>query len=128
MVLQRLWPRPWLSVSWGAAARVGAPARLIGIAAVAAFRRAGTTPNPWRPTTSLVTGGAYRFTRNLIYVGFPLWYLAATSWINTLWPLLLLPPVLLGMQLGVIAREEAYLRGRFGRDYEEYGARGRRWL
>jgi protein-S-isoprenylcysteine O-methyltransferase Ste14 len=34
-----------------------------------------------------------------MYVGFTLWYLAATSWINTFWPLLLLPLVLLVMQL-----------------------------
>ena len=127
--LQRLWPRPWLPASWarplGLALLV---AGLIGIAGVLAFRRAGTTPNPWRPTTSLVTGGPYRFTRNPMYVGFALWYLAATSWLNALWPLLLLPLVLLVMQRGVIAREEAYLRRRFGREYEEYGARVRRWL
>jgi len=36
--------------------------------------------------------------------------------------------VLLVMQRGVITREEAYLRRRFGREYEEYGARVRRWL
>jgi protein-S-isoprenylcysteine O-methyltransferase Ste14 len=85
-------------------------------------------PRPWRPTTSLVTGGPYRFTRNPMYVGFTLWYLAATSWANALWPLLLLPLVMLVMQRGVIAREEADLRRRFGRQYEEYGARVRRWL
>jgi protein-S-isoprenylcysteine O-methyltransferase Ste14 len=32
------------------------------------------------------------------------------------------------MQRGVIAREEAYLRRRFGREYEDYAARVRRWL
>ncbi len=127
--LQRLWPRPWLPVSWARPlGLVLLLAGLIGIAAVVAFRRAGTTPNPWRPTTSLVTGGPSRFTRNPMYVGFTLWYLAATSWLNALWPLLLLPAVLLVMQRGVIAREEAYLRRRFGREYEEYGARVRRWL
>jgi len=105
----------------GAAAGVGAPPRR-------PHRRAGTTPNPWRATTSLVTGGPYRFTRNPMYVGFTLWYLAATSWVNALWPLLLLPLVLLVMQRGVIAREEAYLRRRFGREYEEYSVGVRRWL
>lgn len=127
--LQRLWPRPWLPASW--ARPLGFVllfAGLIGIAGVVAFRRAGTTPNPWRPTTSLVTGGPYRFTRNPMYVGFTLWYLAATSLANALWPLLLLPLVLLVMQRGVIAREESYLRRLFGRQYEEYAARVRRWL
>jgi protein-S-isoprenylcysteine O-methyltransferase Ste14 len=127
--LQRLWPRLWLPVSWARPLALALLlAGLIGIAGVVAFRRAGTTPNPWRATTSLVTGGPYRFTRNPMYVGFTLWYLAATSWVNALWPLLLLPLVLLVMQRGVIAREEAYLRRRFGREYEEYSVGVRRWL
>ena len=67
--LQRLWPRPWLPVSWARPLGLALLlAGLIGIAGVAAFRRAGTTPNPWRPTTSLVTGGPYRFTRNSSHV------------------------------------------------------------
>ena len=48
----------------------------------------------------------------------PLIY-AAGLLLNALWPLLLLPVVLLVMQRGVITREEAYLRRRFGREYEE---------
>ena len=127
--LQRLWPRPWLPAGWARPLGVGLLlAGLVGFAGVLAFRRAGTTPNPWRPTTRLVTGGPYRVTRNPMYVGFTLWYLAAAGWTNALWPLVLLPLVLLVMQRGVIAREEAYLQRRFGREYEEYRARVRRWL
>jgi protein-S-isoprenylcysteine O-methyltransferase Ste14 len=37
--------------------------------AVATFRRAGTSPYPAGPTTTLAVGGPYRFTRNPMYLG-----------------------------------------------------------
>jgi protein-S-isoprenylcysteine O-methyltransferase Ste14 len=127
--LQRLWPRPWLPVDWARPLGIVLLlAGLVGVVAVLAFRRAGTTPNPRRPTARLVTGGPYRVTRNPMYVGFTLWYLAASSWANALWPVVLLPLVLLVLQRGVIAREETYLQRRFGREYDEYRTRVRRWL
>ena len=100
----------------------------IGMAGVLAFRRAGTSPNPWRPTTSLVLTGPYRWTRNPMYVGMTLLYLGTTAWVNTVWPLIPLPFILLVMQRGVIAREEAYLDARFGDDYRSYKGKVRRWI
>jgi protein-S-isoprenylcysteine O-methyltransferase Ste14 len=127
--LQRLWPRAWLPVDWARPLGVVLLlAGLVGVVAVLAFRRAGTTPNPRRPAAHLVTGGPYRITRNPMYIGFTLWYLAASSWANALWPVVLLPLVLLVLQRGVIAREEAYLQRRFGREYDEYRTRVRRWV
>lgn len=128
-VLQRA--RPWPFLPAGTARPLGIAlvlAGLVGFAGMMAFRRAGTSPNPWHTAARLVTGGPYRFTRNPMYLGFTLWYLGACAWMNALWPLLLLPLVLLVMQRGVIAREEAYLERRFGRDYTEYRARVRRWI
>lgn len=101
---------------------------LIAVPAVITFRRANTRPEPWKPTTSLVTTGPYRFTRNPMYVGFTLAYLGATCWINTAWPILLLPIVLGLMHYGVIVREEAYLERLFGDDYRTYRSRVRRWI
>ena len=127
--LQYLRPLHWLPAGWSRPlALVLFLAGLFGVAAVIAFHRAGTSPNPRRPTSALVTGGPYRFTRNPMYLGFTLWYLAIASWSNALWILLLLPLVLLVLQRGVIAREEAYLRRRFGREYEEYCGRVGRWV
>ena len=100
----------------------------LGLPAVLAFRRAGTHPEPWKPTTALVVTGPYRFSRNPMYVGMTLFYLGISLWVNSLWPLLLLPLVLVVVRRGVIAREEAYLERRFGDEYRNYRARVRRWL
>jgi len=45
-----------------------------------------------------------------------------------LWPLLLLPGVLLAVDRGVIQREECYLGKQFGSAYGDYRRRVRRWL
>ena len=101
---------------------------LAGFAAVIAFRRAGTSPNPYRPSSQLVTTGIYRISRNPMYVGFTLWYLAAACWLNNVWLFVLLPIVLLVMLYGVILREERYLERQFGDEYRAYRKRVRRWL
>lgn len=101
---------------------------LLGLPAVLAFRRADTSPNPWRATTTLVTGGPYRYSRNPMYVGMLMLYGGVSCWANSLWPLFFLPVVLLVMQFGVIAREEAYLEGLFGDEYRAYRRKVRRWI
>ncbi len=113
------------------AAPVGIGAVLLGIVVLPAARsfwRAKTSPKPWKPTTALVTDGPYRFTRNPMYLGFTLLYLAVSGWINSAWPVFFLPLVLVVMQRAVIAREEVYLESLFGDDYRAYRRRVRRWL
>ena len=101
---------------------------LVAIPALLAFRRVKTSPEPWKPTTAMVTTGPYRLTRNPMYLGFTLLYLGTTCWVNTVWPLILLPLVLVTMHYGVITREEAYLERLFGEEYLAYKRRVRRWL
>jgi protein-S-isoprenylcysteine O-methyltransferase Ste14 len=128
-LIQHWTPVPLLPVPWTRPlAIVFAILGLAATAAVLGFRRAGTSPNPWRPSTQLVTGGLYRISRNPMYVGLTLLYLAGACWANSLWSFLLLPIVLLVMLYGVIIREERYLERRFGDPYREYLGRVRRWL
>ena len=87
-----------------------------------------TSVVPIRPATTLVVSGPYRWTRNPMYVGMALLTLGAALWLNTWWIVLLLAPVLVAIDRLVIAREEDYLRRRFGSDYEAYMQRVRRWL
>ena len=100
----------------------------IVLPAVMAMRRAGTHIRPDEPTMAIVTTGPFRFTRNPIYLSLTLLYSGAALLINALWPLLLLPVVLVVMTYGVIKREEAYLERKFGATYTTYKARVRRWL
>jgi protein-S-isoprenylcysteine O-methyltransferase Ste14 len=101
---------------------------LFGVSALVAMRRAQTSPLPDVPSTALVETGPFRYTRNPIYVAFTLLYAGVAVLSNTLWPLLLLPSVLIVMVRGVIMREEAYLERRFGASYIAYKARVCRWL
>lgn len=92
------------------------------------FRRAGTRVEPWQPSTAMVTGGVYRRSRNPIYLGMALAYLAVALAANGIFTLLLLVPALVVIDLGVVRREERYLEGRFGEPYRRYRAGVRRWL
>ncbi len=95
---------------------------------VALFFRAGTAPNPTRPTTALVLRGAYRFTRNPMYVGLTLLTAGIGLAAHTLWPVLTALAAAVVTQRVVIAREEQYLEQKFGAPYIEYTKRVRRWL
>jgi protein-S-isoprenylcysteine O-methyltransferase Ste14 len=108
----------WLCIALG----------MIGIPAIVAFARAKTRPEPWKPTTALVTTGPYGITRNPMYLGFTLLYAGVTLLVNTVWPVLFVPIILPMMQLGVIHREEAYLERKFGDQYRAYRAQVRRWI
>ncbi len=129
LMLQRWFPHAMLPSPWARRlALLFFVLGLTGIAAVVAFSRAGTSPNPYRSSSRLVTTGIYGISRNPMYVGFTLWYLAVACWRNNLWLFVLLPIVLLVMLYGVILREEAYLERQFGDEYRAYRGRVRRWL
>ncbi len=123
----RLWAPPPAAARAAGWALVALWAAL-SVAAVGLLRRAGTTPNPAKPTTALVVRGPYRFSRNPLYVALAALYLGATLLANSLWPLLAFPAVIALVRTRVIAREEAYLEAKFGDAYRAYRARVRRWL
>lgn len=126
----RLAPLPGFADGW--ADPVALVCSVAGLAlmfsALGLFRRAGTDPLPFRPTTALVFAGPYRFTRNPMYLGMALVYAGAALLFDLTWALLLLPIVVLVIQTQVIAREERYLDATFGEEYRAYRRRVRRWL
>ncbi|MDP6404052.1 MAG: isoprenylcysteine carboxylmethyltransferase family protein [Alphaproteobacteria bacterium] len=101
---------------------------LIVVLALPKFRRAATPVRPDRPSTALISGGPYRFSRNPLYVALTLAYLGLAVALDSLWVLALLVPVLATMQVGVVAREERYLEAKFGDEYRAYKQTVRRWL
>lgn len=76
----------------------------------------------------LVTGGIFALSRNPLYVGNMLVLLGLfLIWNSPLLYLVGIPFVLLGYR-GIVAAEEAFLRGRFGEEYEAYVATTNRWI
>jgi protein-S-isoprenylcysteine O-methyltransferase Ste14 len=123
---------PGLGSANARALAVGGSLALIGFAlmglSVREFRRAGTSVIPGEPSTVLLESGPYRFTRNPIYIGFVIFYFGLAVMLTSAWMLLLLIPVLIILQRGVVEREEAYLQAKFGEAYRKYQARVPRWL
>lgn len=130
--LTRVLADPGLGLEWGVARYVAfgliAAGLLIDGAAAGQFRRIGTRPEPWKPSTALATDGLYRFSRNPIYIGFALLYLGIAVAMNSLITVGLLLPCLVAVDRLAIAREEAYLAEKFGPAYEAYRKKVRRWL
>lgn len=94
------------------------------------FVRARTTINPLKPATSstLVTAGLYRVTRNPMYVGMALLLLAWTAWLGTPWALLGVAAFVAWITRFQILPEERALAQRFGAEFDAYRHRVRRWL
>jgi protein-S-isoprenylcysteine O-methyltransferase Ste14 len=103
-------------------------AAVILFAAIGGMIRHKTHPSPHRPTTAIVEGGVYRFTRNPIYIAFLLIVLAFAVRANNAWLLLSAVILFLLLHFGVVKREERYLSVKFGGVYDEYRQRVRRWL
>jgi protein-S-isoprenylcysteine O-methyltransferase Ste14 len=72
--------------------------------------------------------GVFRFSRNPLYLSLTLLYIGISLLFNALWALLLLLPLLVIVQIGVIQREEVYLERKFSDEYLRYKAQVRRWL
>ena len=101
-----------------------------GIAGTIAFRRAKTTVNPLKPenSSSLVTSGVYRLTRNPMYVSFALILVAWMLYLSSI--ALIAGPLLFALYITrfQIQPEERILQGIFGDAFTAYMLRTRRWL
>ena len=92
------------------------------------FHRARTTTTPGEQSAKLVTEGPYRLTRNPMYISLILAYLGEVGFLNQIWPLLVLPLMLLYVNWIVIPIEENLLRNDFKSEYENYCKFVRRWF
>lgn len=118
------WPSPWRLFGL----LLALAAATLALLAERRFKRHGTNVMPTRPTTAIIKDGPYAYTRNPIYLGMVAFQLGLGLTLASPWTLLLVPVVALVLDIGVIRREEAYLKGKFGQVYEAYKARVRRWL
>ncbi len=106
---------------------VGAGLLAIAFAALE-MRRARTTVIPHRAPDTLVTTGIFARTRNPIYLGDTALLIGlALRW--EAWAALALVPLFTWLITDrFVIPEEARLRAAFGRQFEDYAGRVRRWL
>lgn len=90
--------------------------------------RRKASPEFERTVQTLVQEGPYRFSRNPLYVALSALLATFAGMLDNLWILGGLPLLILYLRRFVIAREERYLRDRFGEAYADYTRRVRRWL
>ena len=100
----------------------------IATAGVVTFRRHRTSMIPGRPAAAMVTTGPYMYTRNPMYLGLTVAYAGGSMVLGTWWAPVALPAIVAFVDRNVIRREEAYLRTRFGEEYDEFSRHTRRWL
>ena len=92
------------------------------------FRAKRTPLEPWKATKAIVSDGPFAWSRNPVYIGFAIIQVGIGVWSDELAVVaLVIVPVVMTALL-IVPREEAYLRRKFGAEYEGYCARVRRWL
>lgn len=84
----------------------------------------GTT----KPTIKIVTDGAYRFSRNPLYLSLLLLMLGIAVLTFSLWLFLTIPILYILFLFKAVKPEESYLSQKFGQEYLDYKAKVRRWI
>ena len=102
----------------------------ITIAATAArmFDRVGTPKRPFERSTTLVTFGPYRYTRNPMYVGLTLILIGVWLLLGSATAALPVALFVWIIQQRFIRGEERFLDEIFGEEYRGYKSRVRRWI
>jgi len=102
----------------------------VGLAALWSFHKARTTINPLDPsqTTHFVSKGIYQLSRNPMYVGLVCCLLAWAIWLSYLLTWIGILLFIAYMTRFQIIPEERILKLKFGKEYENYCLKVRRWL
>jgi len=119
-----------LSVSTALAIGSGVVGLGSGIMGVAQFKKVQTTPNPQalEKVSTLVTDGIYRYSRNPMYVGLVLILLGWALYLSHFLAFVLLPVFMLYITRFQIQPEERMMERKFGKVYQSYLSRVRRWI
>ena len=98
------------------------------VSAFMTLAQAHTAFDARKPTTQIVTSGAFRLSRNPTYLSLTLLLIGIGFAISSFWVLFSVVPAVIVTQWGVILREERYLNVKFGESYSRYASKVRRWL
>ena len=100
----------------------------IVVSAFRALARSRTAFDARKPTTSIVTDGIFRYSRNPTYLSLTLLHVGIALVLGSLWVLLMIIPAVAVVHWGIVLREEQYLNAKFGEEYRSYAAKVRRWV
>ena len=102
----------------------------LALAGVITFRSQRTTVNPLTPSasSSVVSSGVYRVSRNPMYLGFVLALAGWAVYLSNAGAALLLPVFVAYMTRYQIKPEERALLAKFDSEFAQYMSRVRRWL
>jgi protein-S-isoprenylcysteine O-methyltransferase Ste14 len=133
-----IWVSAWFTPAWSFAVPwefqittvFSAIGVLLGIGGVGAFARARTTTNPLNPekASTIVSSGAYRISRNPMYLGLFMFLIALTIKLGNPTGIVFLPAFVIYMSRFQIEPEERVLLEQFGDEYAAYKSRVRRWI
>ena len=103
---------------------------LIILIALLQFYRKKTTIDPSTPSKAsvLVTHGIYNYTRNPMYLGMLLFLLAWGMWLGNAFNVLFAAGFVAFMNRFQIMPEESALSMKFGKYYDQYLVKVRRWF
>jgi protein-S-isoprenylcysteine O-methyltransferase Ste14 len=119
-----------LSGSSAIALTLAALGGAVAFSGVVAFHEKRTTVNPLTPSasSSVVSSGVYRVSRNPMYLGLLLALGGWAVYLSNAGAALLLPAFVAYMTQYQIKPEERALVAKFGSEFEQYMSRVRRWL
>ena len=95
------------------------------------FKKYDTTVNPMKPetSTSLVTSGIFKYTRNPMYLGLTSILLASCFYFSSLLGIIVYVPLfILYITVFQIIPEEETMKGLFNDEYFDYCSKVRRWI
>ena len=130
IIIRYVLPTPFLPFSVALSFGIGLliVAVIITKKAVTTFRLHKTTVNPSGATTTIVNTGIFQFSRNPMYVSFIIIFIGISIMFNLWYGIILLIPLLVIVQKGIIEREETYLTQKFGEEYLSYKRKVARWF
>ena len=101
---------------------------VLAASAARLFSKAKTGIVPFSESTKLVVSGAYRFTRNPMYLGMFFCLIGVTLLVNNVLSLLVLLLFFFIIRQKFVLKEEVQMQETFGDDYAQFKARIRRWI
>jgi protein-S-isoprenylcysteine O-methyltransferase Ste14 len=120
---------PLLAWPWRALGVVPVAAGVwLNLAADRAFKQRGTTVKPFERSSALVTDGAFRVTRNPMYLGMILILVGVALLLGSLTPLLVAAGFAAIIETRFIPVEERMLAETFGDAWTAYCGKTRRWI